>query len=115
MNKDTISKEVAFYAQLDLSKATIQNYKAAFNSKFLKSVIQEQCNVSNIFEVTDLDVLWKIYTIINQHPINIANHRGHSAAINRYIRFLNNGQKYGKRVDFNKPRKKSDNATVNRR
>ena len=36
-------------------------------------------------------------------------------AVNDDLAEADKEQKYGKRVDFNKPRKKSDNATVNRR
>ena len=99
-----MSNQDAFYAQLELSDVTIQNYKASLRSRFLKEYLETNYNVSSIFQITDLEVLWKIYSAINLHPVNIANLRGYSAAIMRYIRFLNNGKKYGKRIDYNKKR-----------
>lgn len=110
-----MSNQDAFYAQLDLSDVTIQNYRASFRSKFLREYLETHYQVSSIFQLTDLEDLWKIYSIINLHPINVANHRRYSAAIMRYIRFLNNGRKYGKRIDYNKKKasRKDDLTKLN--
>ena len=40
----------------------------------------------------------------NLHPKNISNHRIYSCVIMKYIRFLNNGKKIGKRIDYGKTR-----------
>lgn len=58
------------------------------------------CGKTNVFEITDIKSLWKIYSVVNIHPKNITQHRNISCALMHYIRFLNNGEKYGHRVDF---------------
>ena len=94
-----------FFAQLDLSPVTLSNYRSALNGRVLKEVLaQVDSSKKSIFEITDLDLLWDIYSKVNVHPSNIKNHRGTSCAIMKYIRFLNNGNKVGKRIDFGKRR-----------
>ena len=94
-----------FYAQLNLSPITLNNYRSALNSRVLKEVIAEvDDSIESIFEITDLDLLWIIYTKVNIHPSNIKHHRGVSCAVMRYIRFLNNGFRIGKRRDYGKSR-----------
>lgn len=93
------------YAQLNLSPVTLNNYRSALNGRVLKEVLAEvDDSIESIFEITDLDLLWAIYTKVNVHPSNIKNHRGTSCAVMKYIRFLNNGKKIGKRIDFGKAR-----------
>lgn len=94
-----------FYDQLDLSPVTLHNYRSALNGWILREVLSEiDDSIKSIFEITDLDLLWIIYTKVNTHPSNIKNHRGVSCAIMRYIRFLNNGSRIGKRSDYGKRR-----------
>ena len=58
---------------------------------YLKETIAEIDNsIESIFEITDLDLLWIIYTKVNVHPSNVKNHRCTSCAVMKYIRFLNN-------------------------
>lgn len=95
-----------FFSQLNLSDTTLRNYKVAFNSTFLKEMLLKECDGKQLFQITDLDVLWKLYSKVNLHPVNINNHRLYSAAIMKYIRFLNNGERYGRRIDYKKSRKR---------
>lgn len=95
-------RKANFYEHLALSKTTITNYKSALNSNFLKEELRNEFEVLDIFEIFNIEDLWKLYSKINLHPKNISNHRAYSAAIMKYIRFLNNGEKYGKRIDYNK-------------
>ena len=94
----------SFYKQLSLSSRTYQNYKKALESRFVKQILNENFGVSEVFEIIDLDSLWKLYSMINLHPQNISNHRAYSAAIMKYIKYLNGGKRYGKRVDYQKPK-----------
>lgn len=96
-----------FYQQLNVSDRTIRNYKSAINSKFLKGILLDMYGVTNLFEITNLKKLWDLYSLVNLHPYNVNNHRWHSAAVMKYIRYLNNGQKYGKRIDYKKPKQKT--------
>lgn len=102
-DKASVRKE-KFYSQLTLSSTTISNYKAALNSSYLRELLRDKYEVLDIFEIVDLKILWNIYSFVNLEPKNIANHRAYSAPIMKYIRFLNNGKKYGRRIDSNKPR-----------
>ena len=95
-----------FFSQLNLSESVARNYKNALNSTFVQVVLAERSNKESLFEITDLEELWNLYSFINLHPRNVANHRVYSAAIMRYIRFLNNGKKYGRRIDYNCSKKK---------
>lgn len=94
--------ETAFFLQLDLSEKTIKNYRGALNSSFFSYYLKVNYGCTSLFELTDLKVLWKLYSKLNVHPKNISNHRCYSSVVNRYIRFLNGGEKYGKRVDYGK-------------
>lgn len=100
------NNSIEFYAQLDVSNRTKQNYRNAINSTFVKKTLEMFSDTNDLFAIKDLELLWKVYSYINIHPINIANHRGYSAAIMKYIRYLNDGKKYGKRIDYNKNKKK---------
>ena len=94
-----------FFSQLPVSERTKVNYKYALNGSFIRSVLREKCETEDIFSITSLTKLWEVYSYINIQDANIMNHRIYSAAIMRYIRFLNNGKKIGRRIDANKPRK----------
>ena len=109
--KDTNAaiRRASFFEQLLLSKTTVSNYSSALNSRFLKDVLKNEFEVLDIFEIVNIEDLWKLYSKINLHPKNISNHRAYSAAIMRYIRFLNNGEKYGRRIDYYKNRSKKTN------
>ena len=96
----------AFYSQLILSEKTLANYKNALKSYYMKEMLLKVCNEEEIFDIYDLEVLWKLYSIVNLHPYNISKHRIYSAAIMKYMRYLNGGNKYGRRIDYKKPRQK---------
>ena len=100
---------IKFYEQLKVSSRTKKNYYNALNSSFIKRALQDSFDTDNIFLITDLAKLWDFYCKINLHPTNIANHRGYSCAIMQYIRYLNNGNKVGKRIDANTKRNKRNN------
>ena len=100
------NREKDFFSQLVLSESSLRNYRVAYNSTLLKDVLECDYGVSRLFDISDLDTLWSIYCKINLHPKNVAAHRAYSAAVMKYIRFLNNGEKYGKRVDYKKKKRK---------
>ena len=105
-----IEREIAFYKSLStLSARTIRNYQTSIRSCFMKQLLMEELKTESFFDIDSLDKLWALYSKINLHPINIANHRAYSAAIMKYIRFLNNGEKYGRRIDYRKPRSRRIN------
>lgn len=89
-----------FYNQLNVSERTRRNYEKAINSSFIKIHLLKYFQLNDLFAITDIEQLWNFYSIINIHPTNIQNHRLYSAAINKYIRFLNDGNKYGRRRDY---------------
>lgn len=93
---------IEFLNQLNVSDRTKHNYESALNSRFVKNYLYELYGINSIFEITKLEQLWELYCKINVHSTNIANHRGYSCAIMRYIRFLNGGKKYGRRIDADK-------------
>lgn len=100
-------REQDFYNSLNgLSARTIRNYQGSIRSSFIKQLLLKDFDTDNLFDLDNLDLLWNLYTKVNLHPINIANHRGYSAAIMKYIKFLNGGKKYGKRIDYKKPKGK---------
>ena len=103
-----------FYDQLMVSERTKQNYRTSINSAFVKEVLRSYFDTDNLFAITDLKQLWVVYSYINLHPINIASHRAYSTAIMKYMRFLNKGEKYGKRIDYKKPRLKKNETSNNR-
>ena len=72
-----------FLEQLNLSETTARNYKQALNSSFLKGMLLKECDGKQLFEITDLETLWELYSKINLHPKNISNHRTYSAAKRR--------------------------------
>lgn len=96
---EVISRKDQFFEQLNLSENAKRNYRNALNSKYLKEMLKSEYDIESLFEITDLNVLWNFYSLINLHPKNVSNHRAYSAAIMKYIRFLNNGNKYGRRID----------------
>ena len=93
-----------FYKSLNLSTTTTNNYRSALQGSFLRGILKKEYYSYDLFEVVDIQVLWDLYCKINLHPKNISNHRAYSAAIMKYIRYLNNGKKIGKRIDFGKTR-----------
>lgn len=93
-----------FYNNLKLSERTKANYIKAINSSFLKGILYEKYGTDDLFNISNLDLLWDIYSFINLHPVNIVNHREYSAAIMKYIMFLNHGKKYGRRIDYKEKR-----------
>lgn len=97
-------RKLDFYESLNLSDTTTNNYRSALQSSFLLEFLKQEFNTFDLFEIVDLDELWQIYSKVNLHPKNINNHRAYSAAIMKYIRYLNKGCKYGKRIDFGKSR-----------
>lgn len=103
-SKDTNTRKEKFFSSLGLAEATMRNYKTALDSRFLKEYITAKCNCISIFDIIDLDVLYDIYINIRIHPKNIETHRVCSAAIMKYIRFLNGGKKIGRRIDYKIPR-----------
>ena len=107
-NENAKTRRDRFMEQLNLSPSATTHYRGAYTSNFLKEMLLLYCDSDNIFELTDLKQLWNLYTNVNLHPTNTKNHRLYSAAINKYIRFLNNGEKYGRRIDFLKPRKRRE-------
>ena len=96
----------AFFAQLNVSERTLSNYKNALKSRFIKEILLKDYKAESLFEIDDLELLWKIYSKINLHPNNVNKHRLYSAPIMKYIRFLNKGEKYGRRIDYRKPKPK---------
>lgn len=106
MDEQVNIRKNQFISQLDLSETTLRNYKVALNSAFLKEMLLKECDGKQLFQITNLDILWNLYSKVNLHPRNTSNHRIYSAAIMKYIRFLNNGEKYGRRIDYQKARRK---------
>jgi len=98
--EDISKRKDEFFEQLDLSENAKRNYRNALNSKYLKGMLETECGVDSLFSITDIKTLWSLYSVVNLHPKNISCHRAYSAAIMKYIRFLNNGEKYGKRIDY---------------
>ena len=93
-----------FLSQLELSSSSKRRYREALDSPFMGNFIRMKLQIDSIYELTDLNKLWDLYSEINLHPENVRMHRYYSAPIMKYIRFLNGGQKYGKRIDFGKSR-----------
>ena len=105
-------RELDFYESLNgLSARTIRNYQTSIRSSFIKKLLLKDFDTDNLFDVDNIESLWNLYTKVNLHPTNISNHRGYSAAIMKYIKFLNGGKKYGKRIDFKKPKGKRKKQT----
>lgn len=92
--------EIEFFKQLSVSERTRKNYVASIRSTFLKEVLVDKCGTDYLFDITDLKQLWDLYLYVNTHPRNISNHRNYSVVISKYLRYLNNGVKYGKRIDY---------------
>lgn len=100
---------IDFFNQLNVSERTKHNYESALNSGFIKESLYNLYGIGSIFEITKIEQLWDFYCKINIHPKNVANHRGYSCAIMKYIRFLNNGKKVGQRIDAKRNRVKKKN------
>ena len=103
-SKVSNDRKEKFFSSLNLAEATMRNYRTAFNSKFLIEYITENYKQKTLFDITDLDDLYNIYVFVRQHPKNEETHRVCSAAVMKYIRFLNDGKKIGRRIDYKKPR-----------
>lgn len=106
-------RKADFFESLNLSTTTTNNYRSALNSSFLLEYLKQEYDTFDLFEIVELDKLWEIYSKINLHPKNISNHRAYSAAIMKYIRYLNKGNKYGKRIDYQRPRKSKEDTRNN--
>lgn len=94
-----------FLSQLSLSDSSKRRYKDALSSLWLNDFVREKFELDSVFEITDLEMLWKLYSMVNLHPVNVRLHRYYSSPIMQYIKFLNGGKKYGKRIDYNKKKK----------
>lgn len=103
-NNKNIEKEVEFFNSLKLSENTIRGYRIALNSKFFVGYLMEYYGYDSIFDINDVSVLWEIYSELNLHPKNVTNHRCYSSVVMKYLKYLNNGDRYGKRIDFGKKR-----------
>ena len=99
--------EIKLLESLNVSESTRKNYIVALHSRYLKEMVREISKTDSLYKITDLDELWKLYSAINLHPVNVKAHRVYSAMVMKYIRFLNGGQKYGKRIDHQKSKGKS--------
>jgi len=109
MNFDKIEcnkRQNSFFKQLDLADSSIRRYRDALKSSFLTGLVMQEFRKDSIFYITDIEKLWKFYSMINLHPANIRMHRYYSAPLMKYISFLNGGKKYGRRIDFQKKREK---------
>lgn len=93
-------KENAFLDSLDVSEKTRRVYKQSLRSSFMKNFLKDEYGYESIYEIDDITILTAIYCSLNVHPKNILNHRGYSASVMKYIRFLNKGVKPVKRADF---------------
>jgi len=106
LNKTEIAKRRnKFLSQLTLSDSSKRRYKDALDSPFLIEIIRNEFNAESIYMLEDLKMLWRLYSMINLHPINVKMHRYYSAPIMKYIRYLNGGERYGKRIDYMKKRR----------
>lgn len=95
-----------FISQLNMVESTKRKYREALGSVFLNNIIRNEFNKESIYEFSNLEELWKLYSMVNLHPDNVRMHRYYSAPIMKYIAFLNGGKKYGKRIDYMKKRVK---------
>ena len=62
MDANDIKRRKDFFEQLNLSEAATRNYRNALNSSFLKGKIYAEYNKISLFEITDLETLWDLYT-----------------------------------------------------
>lgn len=97
---EAINRYNDFFSHLELALSTKRKYRDALNSEFLVNLIQIELKAESIFEVMDLERLWKFYCMINLHPVNVRMHRYYSTPIRKYISYINGGKKYGKRIDY---------------
>ena len=101
---DAKTRKEHFFASLTIAEATKRNYKTGLNSTFFKDFLLTRFECKNLFDITDLEKLFEIYTVVNIHPKNEEMHRVCSAAVMKYIRFLNNGKKYSRHKEQEAPR-----------
>lgn len=106
MPTDSRAIEQKFFKSLTVSERTVLNYRNCISSSYVRSILKDQCDTTNLFDITNLEQLWKVYSFVNLHETNVRNHRIYSTAIMKYMRFLNNGEKYGRRIDCDKPKKR---------
>ena len=109
MNKDNIEIEKRkdrFLSQINLSNSAKRRYRNALSSTFVNDILHQEWHFNSIYEITDVEILWKFYSLINLHPENVRLHRYYSAPIMQYIKYLNGGKKYGRRIDYMRKRKK---------
>lgn len=86
------TRKELFFASLTIAEATKRNYKTGLISSFFKDFLATKFKYHSLFEITDLDELFEIYNNVNIHPKNEEMHRVRSAAVMKYIRFLNGGK-----------------------
>lgn len=101
---DAKTRKELFFASLTIAEATKRNYKTGLNSTFFKDFLLTRFECKNLFDITDLEKLFEIYKVVNIHPKNEEMHRVCSAAVMKYIRFLNNGKKYSRHKEQETPR-----------
>ena len=97
-------RKIAYRSSLNIYEVTKNNYFSSIRGSLLCNALEAECGTKDLFAVMDLEKLWKVYSYINLHPKNIATHRNISCALMSYMKFLNGGKRYGKRIDFAKPR-----------
>ena len=100
-------RKIAYRNSLNVAEVTKSNYLSAIRGSLLCDTLEVESGTRDLFSVVDLEKLWKVYSYINLHPKNIATHRNVSCALMSYIKFLNGGKKYGRRIDYAKPRKRN--------
>ena len=98
------TRKELFFTSLSIAEATKRNYKTGLNSSFFKDFLLTRFECKNLFDITDLEKLFEIYSAVNIHPKNEEMHRVCSAAVMKYIRFLNNGPKYPQKTQQEYPR-----------
>jgi len=106
-NLEIRKRKSDFLSQLNLSDSSKRRYKDALSSLWLNGIVQAEFGLNSVFEMSNLEMLWKLYSIVNLHPVNVRLHRYYSSPIMQYIKFLNGGKKYGKRIDYNKKKEKN--------
>ena len=97
------TRKELFLTSLTIAEATKRNYKTGLNSTFFKDFLLTRFDCRNLFDITDLEKLFEIYIAVNIHPKNEEMHRVCSAAVMKYIRFLNNGKKYSRHKEPEEP------------
>lgn len=111
-NNKVSQRKDDFFEQLNLSESTTRNYRQILTGDFLRNIIMAKFKRQDIFEMTSLEELVELYSIIILHPQNLRGHRLCSSAIMRYIKFLNGGKKYSVRKDYKNKRSKKKPSII---